>query len=62
MEPYLASIPEAQRALGIARSTAYRLMDAGKLERAEKLGIGATCPLCGFSELTPSLIIFFKTH
>ena len=35
MEPYLASIPEAQRALGIGRTTAYRLMDAGKLERVK---------------------------
>lgn len=35
MEPYLASISDAQRALGIARSTAYRLMDAGKLERVK---------------------------
>lgn len=35
MQALLASIPEAQRALGIARSTAYRLMDAGKLERVK---------------------------
>ena len=35
MEPYLASIPEAQRALGIGRTTAYRLIDAGKLERVK---------------------------
>jgi excisionase family DNA binding protein len=32
MEPYLASISDAQRALGIGRTTAYRLIDAGKLE------------------------------
>ena len=32
MEPYLASITDAQRALGIGRTTAYRLIDAGKLE------------------------------
>lgn len=32
MKPILASIPETQRALGIGRSTAYRLIDAGKLE------------------------------
>ena len=35
MEPYLASIPDAQRALGIGRTTAYRLMDAGKLQRVK---------------------------
>ncbi len=35
METYLASIPDAQRALGIGRSTAYRLMDAGKLEKVK---------------------------
>lgn len=32
MEPYLASITDAQRALGIGRTTAYRLIGAGKLE------------------------------
>jgi excisionase family DNA binding protein len=32
MQAILASIPDAQRALGIGRSTAYRLIDAGKLE------------------------------
>lgn len=35
MEPYLASIPEAQQALGIGRTTAYRLMETGKLERVK---------------------------
>lgn len=35
MEAYLASIPEAQRALGIGRSTTYRLMDAGRLEKVK---------------------------
>ena len=35
MDQYLASIPEAQRALGIGRTTAYRLMDAGKLEKVK---------------------------
>lgn len=35
MEPYLASISEVQRALGIGRSTAYRLIGAGKLERVK---------------------------
>lgn len=35
MEPYLASIPDAQRALGIGRSTAYRLIENGKLERVK---------------------------
>jgi excisionase family DNA binding protein len=35
MEPYLASIADAQRALGIGRTTAYRLMDAGKLEKVK---------------------------
>lgn len=32
MNAILASIPDAQRALGIGRSTAYRLIDEGKLE------------------------------
>lgn len=32
MKAILASIPDAQRALGIGRSTAYRLIDEGKLE------------------------------
>lgn len=32
MQALLASIPDAQRALGIGRSTAYRLIDAGKLQ------------------------------
>jgi excisionase family DNA binding protein len=32
MEAMLASIPDTQRALGIGRSTAYRLIDAGKLK------------------------------
>ncbi len=32
METYLASIPDAQRALGIGRSTAYRLIADGRLE------------------------------
>ena len=32
MNAILASIPDAQRALGIGRSTAYRLIDDGKLE------------------------------
>lgn len=32
MNAILASIPEAQRALGIGRSTAYRLIEDGKLE------------------------------
>ncbi len=40
LEQYLASIPEAQRALGIGRSTAYRLMDAGKLEKVKIAGEG----------------------
>ena len=35
MNALLASIPETQRALGIGRSTAYRLMDAGKLEKVK---------------------------
>jgi len=35
MEPYLASIADARRALGIGRTTAYRLMDAGKLEKVK---------------------------
>lgn len=35
MEPYLASISDAQRALGIGRTTAYRLMEAGKLEKVK---------------------------
>lgn len=35
MKPYLASITDAQRALGIGRTTAYRLMDAGKLEKVK---------------------------
>lgn len=35
MEPYLASISDAQRALGIGRTTAYRLIDAGKLEKVK---------------------------
>lgn len=32
MNVILASIPDAQRALGIGRSTAYRLIDEGRLE------------------------------
>ena len=32
MNAILASIPDAQRALGIGRSTAYRLIENGKLE------------------------------
>jgi excisionase family DNA binding protein len=32
MQAILASIPDAQRALGIGRSTAYRLIEDGKLE------------------------------
>ncbi len=35
MNTLLASIPETQRALGIGRSTAYRLIDSGKLERVK---------------------------
>ena len=35
MKAYLASIPETQRALGIGRSTTYRLIDSGKLERVK---------------------------
>lgn len=35
MERYLASIPNAQRALGIGRTTTYRLMEAGLLERVK---------------------------
>ena len=35
MKPYLASIADAQRALGVGRTTAYRLMDAGKLEKVK---------------------------
>ena len=35
MGPYLASISDAQRALGIGRTTAYRLMDDGKLEKVK---------------------------
>ena len=35
MEIYLASIPDAQGALGIGRSTAYRLMATGKLEKVQ---------------------------
>ncbi len=35
MEPYLASIAEVQRALGIGRTTTYRLIDSGKLERVK---------------------------
>lgn len=35
MEPYLASIADAQRALGIGRTTAYRLIDAGQLEKVK---------------------------
>lgn len=37
MNAILASIPDAQRALGIGRSTAYRLIDEGRLE-AVKIG------------------------
>ena len=37
MNAILASIPDTQRALGIGRSTAYRLIDDGKLE-AVKIG------------------------
>jgi len=32
MKVMLASIPDAQRALGIGRSTAYRLIQKGRLE------------------------------
>ena len=32
MKAFLASIPDAQRALGIGRSTAYRLIEEGQLE------------------------------
>lgn len=32
MKAILASIPDAQQALGIGRSTAYRLIEEGKLE------------------------------
>ena len=32
MKAILTSIPDAQRALGIGRTTAYRLIDEGKLE------------------------------
>lgn len=32
MKAILASIPDAQRALGIGRTTAYRLIEEGKLE------------------------------
>lgn len=32
MNAMLASIPDAQRALGIGRSTAYRLIEEGKLQ------------------------------
>jgi len=32
MNAILASIPDAQRALGIGRSTAYRLIEEGQLE------------------------------
>ena len=32
MKAILKSIPDAQRALGIGRTTAYRLIDEGKLE------------------------------
>ncbi len=35
MKPYLTSIADAQRALGIGRTTAYRLIDAGKLEKVK---------------------------
>ncbi len=35
MEPYLASITDAQSALGIGRTTAYRLINAGKLEKVK---------------------------
>ncbi len=35
MEQFLASIADAQRALGIGRTTAYRLMDIGKLEKVK---------------------------
>lgn len=38
MEPYLTSISDAQRVLGIGRTTAYRLKDAGKLERSKLAG------------------------
>ena len=37
MNAILASIPDAQRALGIGRSTAYRLIEDGRLE-AVKIG------------------------
>lgn len=32
MEPVLVSIPEAQRALSVGRSTTYRLIAEGKLD------------------------------
>lgn len=35
MEAHLASISEAQRALGIGRTTAYHLIEAGKLEKVK---------------------------
>lgn len=35
MKFYLTSIAGAQRALGIGRTTAYRLIDAGKLEKVK---------------------------
>ena len=35
MEPYLTSISDAQRALGIGRTTSYRLIDSGKLEKVK---------------------------
>lgn len=35
MEAYLASISDAQRALGIGRTTAYRLIEAGKLAKVK---------------------------
>lgn len=35
MKPFLTSISDAQRALGIGRTTAYRLIEAGKLEKVK---------------------------
>ncbi len=35
METFLTSIADAQRALGIGRTTTYRLIEAGKLEKVK---------------------------
>jgi excisionase family DNA binding protein len=35
MKPYLASIADAQRALGVGRTTAYRLIETGILEKVK---------------------------